>query len=190
MKSTELKKINLLPKTEQKNLRLQFFGDQLLFFWIFVIGSLFLFIGLTYIAKAYLTAQVAEVESKISLGKAELKSSDNELLKQKVDSLNGQISILKNLNNQHYYWSGALVELGNLLPPDITLTEVHMDRVGGKVSIKGVAGKRESVLQFWSNVYKAQYFKGIDFPLANLDAETNDPFSFDFYINTDKVKKP
>ncbi|MBX4187498.1 MAG: hypothetical protein KW802_04625 [Candidatus Doudnabacteria bacterium] len=50
-----MKLINLLPKSEQKDLKLQSFADQLLLFWIWALVSLVFFVALTYTAQIYLS---------------------------------------------------------------------------------------------------------------------------------------
>ncbi len=183
-----MKQINLLPKSEQRDLRLMFFSDQLIMFWVWVLVSLLLFISLTYIAKAYLSGQVASIEGEIALNQQILKQSDNELLKKQVETLNDQINGIKNLQDQHQYWSLALEELAKMLSTDISLDSVNLDRTSGRVSIQGVARSRESVLKFWSDVHKTDFFKNIDFPLPNLQKPVDDPFNFSFFINSEKIK--
>lgn len=185
-----MKPINLLPKSEQRELKLQSFADQLTLFWIWAIISVIFFVALTYTAKIYLDGQMTETESQITVEKQVLKSSDNESLKKQVESMNSQIAAIRNLQNQHYYWSQALNELARLLPTDIVVDSLAADRATGQVQIEGVAGTRESVLQFWSNVHKSEYFTNIDFPLANLNFATNDPFTFAFFIVPETLKNP
>jgi Tfp pilus assembly protein PilN len=185
-----MKHINLLPKSEQKELRLLFFADDLIRFWIWIVVSLLIFAALTFLANEYLRSEVAETEGQIAQQRQILKSDDNEIVKQKVEELNYEVSTIKNLQINHYYWSDALVELVNLLPADIDLNLLSMDRVTGEVAIEGVAGSRDSVLKFWSDIHKSVYFKDIDFPLANLNRATEDPFRFSFFVKVEKVKNP
>jgi Tfp pilus assembly protein PilN len=185
-----MKQINLLPKEEQRELRLTFFNDQLIRFWIWILVSMMLFVSITYIAKAYLSGQVAETEGQIALSEQILKSSDNELLKSQVEALNQEISALKSIQTQHRFWSVALEELPKILATDISLDTMVVDRATGRVDIAGVAGSRESVLKFWSDVHKSDYFTNINFPLSNLEKPVTDPFTFSFTIKEDKVKKP
>jgi len=185
-----VKQINLLPKTEQRELRLTFFNDELIRFWVWILISLMLFVSLTYIAKAYLSAQVADTEGQIAISEQVLKSSDNELLKAQVETLNQEINAIKNLHNQHRFWSIALEELAKMLSPDISLDSVIIDRATGKAEIIGVAGSRESVLKFWADVHKSEYFYNINFPLSNLEKPILDPFTFSFSIKEDKIKSP
>ncbi len=183
-----MKQINLLPKSEQRELRLTFFNEQLIRFWIWILVCLLLFVSLTYIAKAYLSGQVAGIEGEIALSEQVLKSSDNEQLKSQLEVLNQELNSIKHIRNQHRYWSIALEELAKMLSPDISLDSVIIDRTGNKVDIVGVAGNRESVLKFWSDVHKSEYFTNINFPLANLEKPILDPFSFSFTVNEEKVK--
>lgn len=185
-----MKLINLLPKSEQRELQLQAFADQLTMFWIWVIVSVVFFVALTYTAKIYLNGQMTETESQIAVEKLVLKSSDNELLKQQVEAINAQIGSIRSLQTQHYYWSSALNELARLLPADIVVDTLTADRVTGKVTLAGMAGRRESVLQFWADMHKTEYFKNIDFPLANLNFPTNDPFTFSFFIVPEILRNP
>lgn len=185
-----MKQINLLPKSERQELKLQLFSEQFISFWIWVMISLVFLVGLTYSAKIYLSGQVASAESQINLEKQVLKTSDNEMLKQKVDELNNQINLIKSMDGQHYYWSKALVEVGNLLPTDISLDSLSMDRTTGKVDIKGTAADRESVLKFWANIHKSEIFRNVNFPLENLNRPKDDPFVFSFFIVPDKLKTP
>ncbi|MBX4187497.1 MAG: PilN domain-containing protein [Candidatus Doudnabacteria bacterium] len=119
-----------------------------------------------------------------------LKSSDNELLKQQVEAINTQTVTIRNLQGQHYYWSEAFHDLATRLPADIVVDELTADRPTGKVTMEGVAGNRESVLKFWADMHKSEFFNNIDFPLSNLDAATNDPFVFSFFIVPDKLRNP
>jgi Tfp pilus assembly protein PilN len=184
-----MKIINLLPKNEQKEVKLQFFAHSQLVFWIWIVISLVLFLILTLLAKIYLNNVQNQVAIEISQKQEELKSSDNAILKQQVETLNTQIKTIKTLQGQHVYWSNALVELGNLLAPDIQLNSLSIDRTTGKIDLQGTAGNRESVLKFWSDIHKSQYFQNIDFPLSNLNKSAGDPFTFTFYANLDKLKQ-
>jgi Tfp pilus assembly protein PilN len=185
-----MKKTNLLPKEQQREIHLLFFSEKLQTFWLWVGCSLLVFLILTLLAKVFLTRQLGEISRQIEDQRRVLKSSDNELLKQEVSNLNNQMASIKHLNSGHYYWSNALVELGNLFAPDIQIDLITMDRATGQVDIKGTAGSRESVLRFWSDIHKSPYFMNINFPLTNLERATNSSFAFTFFINPQELLKP
>ncbi|MBX4191387.1 MAG: PilN domain-containing protein [Candidatus Doudnabacteria bacterium] len=185
-----MKRINLLPKTEQNELKLQVFSDRLILFWIWAIISVVFFVALTYTAKIYLEGQRTETESQIEVEKQILRSSDNEQLKRQVESLNAQINSIRNLQAQHYYWSQALNELARIIPTDMSVDLLTAERASGKVTMSGISKTRDSVLNFWAEMHKSEYFKGIDFPLANLNSAENDPFSFSFFIVPETLRNP
>jgi Tfp pilus assembly protein PilN len=183
-----MKLINLLPKAEQRELKLQSFADQLTMFWICAIVSIVFFVALTYTAKIYLEGQMTETESQIAVEKQVLKSSDNELLKKQVETMNAQIAGIKNLQSQHYNWSAALMELARLIPPDMIIDTLDAERATGEIHIEGMSATRESVLLFWANMHKSEYFGDINFPLSNLNFPTNDPYEFTFYVVPEAIK--
>jgi cell division protein FtsL len=185
-----MKQVNILPKKEQKELALHFFGEQLVKFWVWVFISLFLFIALTYTAKVYLNAQVTDIDSRIAAEHQTLKSSDNEKLKQQVSDLNKHIDMIRNLDSQHYYWAPVLIELNRLMSTDMSFNAISFDRPSSKVVVQGLAGSRESVLKFWADMHKSDYFRDIDFPLENLNFATHDPFNFSFFLEPAKLKSP
>src|SRR5688572_25875617 len=112
--------INLLPKKEQRDLTLHFFGEQMVRFWVWILITIALFLGLTFLAKEQLNREIADTEGQIALRKQVLKTADNELLKQQVEGINNQMNAILNIQSQRYYWSEALIELSKLLPADIS----------------------------------------------------------------------
>lgn len=185
-----MKRINLLPKSEQQEFRLQLFSKQLLAFLAWVITSLVIFLGIAIGARVLLEQQVKDVDQQIGLDKQILKTSDNERLKSEVTDLNNQILGIKNLASQHYFWSSALAELAKIFPADMQIDLISLDRSSGQVDVQGTAGRRDSVLKFWSDLHKSEYFTNINFPLPNLNQATNDPFTFTFFLNPEKIKQP
>jgi|GEM_PF-2021745 Tfp pilus assembly protein PilN len=183
-----MKSINLLPAVEQKELRLQFLVQKLSRFWFWIIGSLVVFFALTLATRFYLERMITDTQSQIEQNKTLLNSADYKDLQNQIQLLNKNIKEIKNLQSQHYYWSNALVQLANLVPADMQLNQVHFDRSTGQIDVNGQAVTRESVLTFWSNVIKSDYFKNINFPLANLERAKYPDFTYKFYVNPDKFK--
>lgn len=184
-----MKRINLLPKTDQRDHKLYVFGKSLIAFWVWVLGSLVIIIVLVYLAKSFLNYQAVQIGSAIDSAKKTLQSSDYEIVKQQIIELNGQIAGINSISTQHYYWTNALSELSNLLAEDLHMTAFGLDRESGMVVIKGI-GSRASVLKFWEDIHKSPYFKDINFPLANLEKATDDNFSYTFYLVPETIKQP
>ena len=185
-----MKTINLLPKEEQKEILLEFLFSHFSFFWIVAIGSLLVFLGLVFGMKIYLNSKIQSTQAQITASQATLNSTDYKGLQDQVLQLNGSIREINNLITQRYYWSKALVALSDLVPSDVQLNQVLLDRVTGRIDISGQAATRESVITLWSAVIKSEYFKNINFPLANLEQAKVANFNFTFYVNKDKINQP
>jgi Tfp pilus assembly protein PilN len=183
-----MKPINLLPTVERRNLKLQFLSNRLLVFWFWIIATLLVFFFLSLLTRFYIDRQISATEGDIAQNKALLDSADYKDLQDQILLFNRNIKEIKNLQNQHYYWSNALVELANLVPTDMQLNQVAFDKGTGAIVIKGQAKTRESVIAFWSNVIKSEFFKNINFPLENLEKAEFPEFTYTFYVNPDKFK--
>lgn len=183
-----MKQINLLPPSERRELQLQFLANRLLIFWVWVIGGLLTFLFLALLTRFYLDRDISVTEGRIAENKALLDSSDYKDLQDQILQLNRNIKEIKNLQSQHYYWSDALVELSNLVPPDMQLGQINFDKSSGAIVIVGQAKTRDSVIAFWSNVIKSEHFRNINFPLANLEKPELPDFSYTFYVNAEEFK--
>jgi Tfp pilus assembly protein PilN len=183
------KQINLLPKDEQRELKFELVSNQLIFFWSAVIVSLIVFTILAQATHIYLNNNVNKIQSSIDQDNQTLNSSDYKNIQNQIMALNQNIREIKNLDSQHYYWSSALVQLSNLISSDMQLNGITFDSGTGKIEITGQAKVRDSVLNFWSNVIKSDYFKNIDFPLNNLEKSKLSDFNFTFFANKTKFNE-
>jgi Tfp pilus assembly protein PilN len=183
------KTINLLPKSEQKEIHMELIAHQLTYFWLWIVMSLAVFFVLSVLSEIQLKSSVTATENAIAASQLTLKTSTNQQLEEQVLTLTEEIKTIDNLRDQHYYWSQALIELGNLFEDDVTLDLLTLERSKGKIYLTGTAGSRESILQFWADVHKSKYFKDINFPLTNLQRAADAPFNFTFYINEEEIKK-
>jgi len=182
-----MKFINLLPETELKELKLEFASKHLLkFFVVSLISLLILILGAVSV-NVLIKSQIAANNIEISELQAQLNSSDNQALQKEIIGLNSQIKNISVINQQHYLWSKALTELGNLAPSDLHIDLLTVDRTG-QIVINGTTDDRDSVLTFWSNVKKSRYFMNINFPLKNLEKPTDTPFTFTFFINPKSIQ--
>jgi Tfp pilus assembly protein PilN len=185
-----MKIINLLPNSEQKEIQREFLFRRVVVFWVLVWVSMGLLLTLTIATKIYLNKKISDTKKEITNGQNTLNSSDYRDLQKQVLQLNGSIKEVNNLITQHYYWSKSLVALADLIPSDVQLNQVVLDRETGRIDISGQAQNRDSIIKFWSDVIKSDYFHDINFPLANLEKPKIANFTFTFYVNKDKVAQP
>jgi len=184
-----MKKINLLPKTQAREVRLGLASKQLLNFFIFIGSTLVILFAAALAIRFYMEGTLSQGKLQVDDLQKQLSSQNNQALEKRVVNLNTQLKNIKNISTQHLYWSNALLELGNLFPKDFHLDNLSVDRATGKIEVAGTADKREDVIAFWSNVKKSTYFTNINFPLTNLETETDTKFDFIFYINTKAIQK-
>lgn len=184
-----MKRINLLPKTAQKEISLDIFAQKLFNFWIVVLVSFVVLFLLALGSQIFLNKKIGSTAREIVVKQAQLTSSDNQQLEQQVIALNDQIKIIEDLKVRHYYWSEALLELANLMPADLQVSILSLDRSTNKIDVIGTGGSRESVIQFWANVKKSKYFSDINFPLTNLEKPNNAPYTYTLTINPKQIQK-
>jgi Tfp pilus assembly protein PilN len=184
-----MKFINLLPPDQIKDNRLELITIQLRNFWIWVAISLLVLFVLAFLSQVVISSGIKDTENQIMALSNSLQSADNRALEKQVAALNKEIDNIDNLQNQHYYWSDALVELGNIIPNELVVDILTLERDTGKVKIQGVSRERSAVLEFWANVKTSAYFNDINFPLANLEKDREVNFSYTFFINEDLIKR-
>lgn len=180
-----MKSINLLPKSEHREIRLQLVGMQLTTFWLYIFLALIAFFLLSLAAIFFINSEIGKTGRQITEKKASLASSNTQQLESRVVALNNQIRAVNALHDESLQWSKALVELARIMPARATLSALNIDRKTGKIDVAGTALDRNAVIEFWANVKKSEYFRNINFPFANLERETNSNFTYSFYINTE-----
>ena len=184
-----MKVINLLPQSEQHELKMEQQALVLGTFMLWSLTAIIMFFLITLTAEILIRQNTAAVEHQITRYEDELKSATNQKLDEEVKTLNNQIKQIDNLRKQHYYWSNVLAEIANITPSDLSVNFLNLDRSTGKIEISGVAGNRASVLEFWANVKRSNMFKDINFPLSNLEKSSNGGFTYTFYVKPEEAKK-
>lgn len=185
-----MKVINLLPKSEKKELELETISHQILVFWIMVLVTLLLFVGVAWVFKFYIAQLIAANDRLIAESQQQLQSQEYVQLHDQIISLNGEVSDMKNLNNHHYNWSQAMLQLSSLVQPSVQFNQLTFNAATGEIDVSGQTKVRQDVIDFWANVVKSPYFSKINFPLTNLEKPVNSDFEFKFYANKDKFSNP
>ena len=65
-------------------------------------------------------------------------------------------------------WSIAIIAIAEATPTDIRLTEFHMDRARGRLTMAGRAGTRESLLGFRDRLQTLPFLRDADVPFTDL----------------------
>jgi Tfp pilus assembly protein PilN len=184
-----MKIINLLPKDEQRQLRLDIINHQLRVFWAIILASMLIFGALGIGTYQYLRLSVNNVDEEIALNRAKLETADIRDLQQQVLKLNQNIKEIKTIRGQQYKWSEVLLEIGQVMPSQVQLNSVEIERGTGKVVILGRAEDRDMVIETWSRLKKSEMFTDVNFPLPNLEQPVNGNFTYTFFIDLEKIKQ-
>jgi hypothetical protein len=71
-----MKTVNLLPKSQKKELELEFISHQIVVFWVLVVITLVLFIGIAWVFKFYVAQVIATNDRLISESRKQLASAE------------------------------------------------------------------------------------------------------------------
>lgn len=74
---------------------------------------------------------------------------------------------------EHVYWSEALVELADIVPPDVVITSLQINAETAQLQVAGTARERSGVLQLERNLQDSIYFSDVRLPLQAI-AQKND----------------
>lgn len=184
-----MKIINLLPKEEQRQLKLDIANHQLRVFWIVVFCSLLVLGVMGVGTQQYLRLSVKRIEQDIAQNQAKLETADIKVLQQQVLQLNQNIRELKNVRGQQHKWSEVLLELSRVIPSDVQINSVLITRATGEVIIVGRAQNRDVVIETWSQLKKSPMFADVNFPLPNLEQPINGNFTYTFFINLENIEQ-
>jgi Tfp pilus assembly protein PilN len=184
-----MKIINLLPKEEQAQLKLDLVHHQLRVFWTVIFLSLVVFAGIGFGVQQYLKIEMKKTQDEIRINQVKLESSDIKALQDQVLALNQNIREIKNIRKQQYRWSDVMMEIARILPPQAQINSLQMDRATGKVVIMGKAETRQVVLDTWAQLKKTEMFKDVNFPLPNLEKPTDSNFTYTFYVDLSKIRE-
>lgn len=183
-----MKQINLLPKDEQRQLHYDLLAKQVSGFITVVMIMFGVFLGAVFGLQQYIKQVSARTIQTIQEKQVILDNSDNQELRRDVLDLNQSIKEIGSIRNQQYAFSYALKELSQIVPPDVQLNSLVIEREKGTVNITGQARTRDNVIELWSAIKKSQLFSGVDFPLTNLEKPESSNFRFSFTIKLEQLK--
>lgn len=183
-----MKIINLLPKDEQEQLRLDLVNHQLRTFWFIVVISLVIFGGIGLGTQQYLKYALKKVERDIVSTRAKLETADIRATQNQVLKLNENVTEIENIRSQQNKWSEVLLEIARITPDGVQMNSIQIERATGQVDLLGKALDRDTVIEMWANIKKSEMFYDVNFPLPNLEKPEDANFTYTFYIHMDKIK--
>jgi|SRR3989344_7007595 len=104
-----------------------------------------------------------------------------------IKDFNVKLSAAKEVQNEFIPWTDFLINFSELVPEDIVIYNVVIN--GNKVSIKGLAVTRDSLLQLEESLNQSNVFENVDIPLENLLKRENIEFNLKADLILDQIKK-
>ncbi len=85
-----------------------------------------------------------------------------------INQLNLQLSRVQNIQGQYHEWSNFLLQFSNIVPDEITLTNLRINQISSSVLIVGTAQDRDALLSFQAELNKFPQITNVTSPLSNL----------------------
>ena len=180
--------LNLLPPQEKELLNLEqirrwtlLYGGNILLIVIgFIAALIFIWFSILIQLKSY-----SQSLRDIAIN---FQGQNIDRQKQLSSDLNQYLAKLNNIQKDHKYYSAAIIELANAVPPGMRIESLLIDEKN-QVSLSGFAPQRTLVLMLQDALNKSQFFTKIENPTANLTKPTDINFNFKFNIKPEKIIK-
>ncbi|MBU4332119.1 PilN domain-containing protein [Patescibacteria group bacterium] len=102
----------------------------------------------------------------------------NRSLTLSIQGVNSKLKTLKNIQADFTKLSDSLIEFSKLVPQDIQLHLLYIDKVNSTINIEGNAQTREGLLGFQENLEDSSLFSKVEYPLSNLLEKQDIKFKF------------
>lgn len=180
--------VNLLPPQEQKQIKLQEVQNQLLSFGIWLFLSFLVLAVLLFVGRFFLRTELRLVFDQVAAEARILSEIRKGGLRNEIEAFNHNLENFQLLQEKHENFSKILMELGRILPSDVTIDKLVINRNDKKIEISGRAGTRVSILKLRENILASPYFTNVNFPLANLERPTDVTWRYRFYFDPTKLR--
>lgn len=181
--------VNLLPKQKLDDLYYEGLVKNLWSLGVFVFICGIISIGAALTSKFFILKNQESVKNELDKIKAVSNKKENSELKNKIKTINSNISDYNNLAKKTPKWSNVVSALAKDLPEEIRITALASDPKTGKMTINGVSKTRDGVLVLYNNIKNDNVnFTDIDYPLENLSSPVNTTFHFSFSIKPEAFK--
>jgi Tfp pilus assembly protein PilN len=113
------------------------------------------------------------------------KNTDN--YSKQVKEINKQVSAIATIQQNNIYWSPLIKSLFNNIPDDIKLSRVNFNKPDSSLTIAGIAGTRNSLINLRQYLENNSNFSVASFPVQNLIEKQNISFDIKLQIKSFSV---
>lgn len=175
--------LNIIPEKIKNEIKLRFFYkvSKKFLYLLIIIASVIGIVLMTseFILYSFLAKEISN--SPIDF-KSSLSTSQN-----KVTDINTKINLLEKMQGNFIQWTILLNSLTNIIPEEIRLNSLSINRDPATISFNGTANKRDDLLNFKEALEGSILFENIDFPIQNLLQKENINFEIKAKLKLDEV---
>lgn len=168
--------LNLLPQENKKTLKKTFVI--LIAKRILVLVTIISFIfGSALFGTTFLFKQEIEVVKEMQKSTVVKLNQDQsgETLEDAIHKLNQTTERLKLIQDNHTFWTQVLAKIDELIPNDIAIEIIELNRDNKTIHLKGTANTRASYSNLRTNLTETEYIEDPEIPISLLKEEI--PFS-------------
>lgn len=163
--------LNLLPENQKKALE----KDRLFLAAHNFLGVLFLLAAGMSIALMLTRYALIDNYNRIKQ-ETSLVNTGSQILNKEIDLLNQKISLAAAVQQGFAKWSSLLAEIGNLLPNQVGLNYLFINKESRAVRLSGRAADRNSLLSAKQSLENSGLLEALEAPLSNLTEKVNVEF--------------
>ena len=109
-------------------------------------------------------------------------------LEDEAKNFNSQVEAIYKVKDKKIYFSPAFNLLSRSLVPGVILRGLEITQ-DGKISLAGIAARRDDVLALVDNLKKVKEFSDVSLPASSLKEKENLNFTLSFKVDTNILKK-
>lgn len=159
--------INLLPPKEKKALNLEITQRKISLVLAFASISLLVLILMPLVIERFINQEVSKFDISINVKNDELRTKQFQGFKEVVNKTNKDLALITSVWQEQFFLTPVFEKIANLIPLNIYFTSFSFGEAEGelgfKISIRGVAQKRDDLFQFKKALEEDSQFENIYF---------------------------
>ncbi len=180
--------LNLLPPQEKDELKLERLYRWLIFYCSAAILIILLFIVFLTLIWSFIIIQLKSYTATLESTRTSFQGQSIENQQKLIGDFNLKLNKIDQIQNNHKYYSPALIHLAQLIPSGIRIDAFVVDEQGNCI-LTGYAQKRSQLLLLKEALDKSSFFEKIDNPISNLTKQIDINFSFKFDLKPTTLKQ-
>lgn len=174
--------LNLLPKNEREELKIEFNIRFLKFFGISIFTILLISAALLFIIYWGLKIQTSSNEKSLEITQAGESGKKIIFMEQKIREINNRTNRINQIQNSLTDPLLIFYRIISIIPEGIILKNMDINFEKKEVNAAGHADLRENLITFQDNLEKSDFAENISRPLSDLLKQKNINFNINFKL--------